>query len=98
MSCYWCGSDCEGSCLSLTRSTQMKTSDPAYSLLHDDVVSVPQVYSDDCYICRDPEFSQMGLPLCKPCFACQGHVAADDDVCDDCAASQHDLWLEKQGD
>jgi hypothetical protein len=37
-----------------------------------------------CYICDDPEYALMGLPLCYPCPACGGHIPADDCVCDDC--------------
>jgi hypothetical protein len=60
-------------------------SDPATVLIG----RVPQSkqtapYRESCYICRDPEFAQMGLPLCRACPACGGHVAADDVVCDDC--------------
>ncbi len=64
--------------------------DPAYPLLLDDVVSVRRVHDPACYICMDPEFSQMGLPLCRPCPACRkagrgdGHIAADDSVCSAC--------------
>jgi hypothetical protein len=42
------------------------------------------LYRDYCYICRDPEYAAMGLPLCRRCGECGGHVAADDCVCDDC--------------
>ncbi len=65
--------------------------DPAYCLLLDDFTStpVPGVYREGCYICRDPEFAAMGLPLCRKCPECArngstGHIAADDNVCDDC--------------
>jgi len=70
----------------------MKPSDPAYHLLLDDVVSVPVVYSDSCYICTDPEFAQMGLPLCRECPECGGHVPADDTICDDCEADEYEIW------
>jgi hypothetical protein len=43
---------------------------------HDDI------YRESCYICRDPEFALMGLPVCKPCVKCGGHLAADDEVCE----------------
>jgi len=67
--------------------------DAAYWMLLDDFTSTPVegVYRESCYICRDPEFAQMGLPLCRPCPDCQregrgqGHIAADDTVCSDCA-------------
>ena len=48
------------------------------------------VYSEGCYICEDPEFALMGLPLCYPCSKCGGHVPADDCVCDDCETDQRD--------
>jgi len=62
--------------------TQMD--DLAFGLLTDGHVSTPKVHRAGCYICADPEFAQMGLPLCYRCPACGGHVAADDTVCDDC--------------
>jgi hypothetical protein len=62
--------------------TQMKPSDPAYWMLLDGVTSTPTVCNNDCYICNDPEFAQMGLPLCYPCCFCGAHVPADDIVCD----------------
>lgn len=45
---------------------------------------VAGAYSPSCYICRDPSFKAMGLPLCRRCRFCGGHIAADDVVCDDC--------------
>ena len=62
--------------------TKMKPSDPAYWMLSDGVTSTPTVYRAGCYICDDPEFAQMGLPLCYPCVFCGAHVPADDTVCD----------------
>jgi hypothetical protein len=67
----------------------MKKSDPAYWMLEQGLKdpskwSVTTVYDPDCYICRDPEFSLMGLPLCYPCNKCQGHVPADDTICTEC--------------
>jgi hypothetical protein len=50
--------------------------------------STSSVYSESCYICRDPEYALMGLPLCYPCSKCGGHIAADDCQCDDCG---HDI-------
>jgi hypothetical protein len=47
------------------------------------------VYKVGCYICEDPSFARMGLPLCRPCAKCGGHVAADDTVCDDCGHDDH---------
>lgn len=66
-------------------SEPMKKSDPAYWLLeHPDIYStpVPGLYRDNCYICRDSEFAQMGMPLCYPCIVCNGHVPADDVECE----------------
>lgn len=69
--------------------------DPAHILLTDGFTSKPVVYRAGCYICEDPEFAQMGLPLCKPCPRCvaggrTGHMAADDPICDDCGYSMYD--------
>ncbi len=64
--------------------TITQANDPAYSLLRDEVTTIPTVYRSGCYICEDPEFAQMGLPLCRKCEKCEGHVAADDTKCDDC--------------
>jgi len=63
----------------------MKPNDPAYWMLFDGFESKPnlEIYDPDCYICNDPEFAQMGLPLCKPCLICGAHVAADDYICND---------------
>lgn len=58
--------------------------DPAYWMLSDGVVSTPVVFSPDCYICIDPEYALMGLPLCRACPVCGGHIAADDFRCDGC--------------
>ena len=83
-------------------SVPMKPNDPAYWMLQkglkeaeDDPEnynwrSKTTVYDKDCYICNDPEFSLMGLPLCRECCACKnndrglGHVPADDDRCSIC--------------
>lgn len=69
----------------------MKPDDPAYWMLQDEFTTTPTVHRKGCYICEDPEFAQMGLPLCTPCPDCSikggavlGHIAADDTVCDDC--------------
>lgn len=75
-------------------SVPMKPDDPAYWMLEQGMAdpskrSVPSVNSDDCYICNDPEFALMGLPLCTPCEKCAGHVAADDSVCDACGHDHH---------
>ena len=65
-------------------SAPMKPTDKAYWMLLDDFTSTPTVYRAGCYICEDPEFAQMGLPLCFACDECGGHVPADDVECDDC--------------
>jgi len=52
----------------------------------------PGARSDDCYICQDPDFAARGLPLCRACPACSGHVAADDSVCDDCGLDDSVFW------
>ena len=43
---------------------------------------IPGIFRDWCYICRDPEYALMGLPLCRKCIICGGHIAADDSVCE----------------
>lgn len=71
-------------------SVPMKPGDPAYWMLEDDHTTTSVVFREGCYICEDPEFAQMGLPLCRACEACEkagrgkGHIAADDVGCDDC--------------
>lgn len=70
----------------------MKPSDPAYWLLDSpEHTSTPVVNDPTCYICQDPEFAQMNLPLCQPCPNCTdspgdgvGHVPADDVACSVC--------------
>ena len=54
--------------------------------------STPVIHQKGCYICEDPGFALMGLPLCTRCDICGGHVPADDEVCTDCGANQRDLW------
>lgn len=98
MTCHWCETDCGGTCLGLTTSTQMRTDDPAYFLLRDGKTSTPVVYDPHCYICRDPEFAAMGLPLCRPCDDCrdagrgEGHVPADDEECSECGWNAREAW------
>lgn len=67
-------------------SVPMRPDDPAYWMLFDEhtTTPVPGLYRENCYICRDPEFAQMGLPLCYNCLKCNGHVPADDTRCTDC--------------
>jgi len=67
--------------------------DPAHILLTDGYTSKPKVYKPGCYICEDPEFAQMGLPLCRKCPACGGHIAADDTTCDDCGLDEEELYF-----
>lgn len=74
-------------------SIPMSKSDPAYWMLEQGLKdpsqrTVTTVYDSNCYICRDPEFSLMGLPLCYPCAKCSGHVPADDTFCDECGEDQ----------
>lgn len=71
------------------RTPRLSSNDPAYKLLKDNFVSVPKVYRESCYICRDMEFARLGMPLCNLCCNCsangmEGHIAADDGQCDDC--------------
>lgn len=54
------------------------------------IQSTPTVYRDGCYICEDPEYSMMGLPLCYKCPECSGHIPADDTLCDDCGYDMMD--------
>lgn len=77
-------------------SQPLKPSDPAYWMLEQGLRD-PSKRSKQtgpkreyCYICQDPEFSMMGLPLCIACYVCGGHVAADDSVCDDCGHEHGD--------
>ena len=72
-------------------SKPMKPSDPAYWMLSDGVTSTPTAYNESCYICRDPEFAEMGLPLCYKCEKCGAHVPADDTVCDN-GHDQQEFW------
>jgi hypothetical protein len=73
-------------------SIKMKPDDPAYWMLFDGFETIPVVYREGCYICEDPEFAQMGLPLCRKCPVCGGHVAADDYRCDDCGLDEQAFW------
>jgi hypothetical protein len=103
--CFWCHKQCGGTCLGVNHeggTRQMKTTDPAYWMLKDGHTSTKEVHRDGCYICEDPEFAQMGLPLCRPCPDCSakagepaGHVPADDTECSDCGADLQ-VMLERQ--
>lgn len=69
--------------------------DPAYWLLERGLKdpskkSKSDVYSETCYICNDPEYFLMGLPLCHKCKDCGGHVAADDGECGTCGWNSED--------
>jgi hypothetical protein len=99
--CFWCGQQCGdengGTCLKLKGSTQMLPSDPAYHLLTDGKTSKPTVYDPNCYICVDPEYAQMGLPLCYPCEGCKEHIAADDGPeCGKCGFDHYEAYLKKE--
>ena len=63
-------------------SMKMKPDDPAYWMLVDGIETIPTTHNKFCYICNDPEFAQMGLPLCYECVICDAHVPADDIECD----------------
>jgi hypothetical protein len=69
-------------------SQPIKSDDPAIRLLKDDFISIPTVFRKGCYICEDPEYARMGLPLCRSCPKCGhrggGHIPADDSICDEC--------------
>ena len=71
-------------------SRPLKSNDPAYWMLEKGLQDEswrtpthPEIYNPNCYICNDPEFALMGLPVCKPCPMCGAHWAADDDECDE---------------
>lgn len=79
--------------------------DPAYFLLKDGHASSTTVYHRGCYICEDPEFAQMGLPLCRECPECRkagrlapepnrgyGHVAADGGECSECGHDEYEAY------
>jgi hypothetical protein len=63
-------------------STITSPSDPAFVLIGLVEPTTSTVFNVECYICNDPEFSLMGLPLCYPCRICGAHVPADDTICD----------------
>lgn len=71
--------------------TKTKPNDPAFWMLYDGVESTPIIHSPDCYICTDPEYARMGLPLCRKCPRCGGHIPADDETCDDCGLNER-VW------
>lgn len=94
--CHWCHKDCGGTCLGLQDSAQIKSNDPAYFLLKDGHKTSTNVYDSSCYICKDPEFAQMGLPLCRKCPNCykttgkDGHIPADDTICTICGHDEYE--------
>lgn len=64
-------------------------------LFNDGYTSSPTgPYRSDCYICRGPDFAKMGLPLCRACSKCEGHVAVDDTVCSDCGWDEYEEMME----
>lgn len=76
-------------------SKPMDSQDPAYWMLEDSFTSKPVIHRPGCYICEDPEFAQMGLPLCRVCPECKtGHVPADDVICDDCGFDEEAAYNE----
>lgn len=78
-------------------SIPLKTNDPAYWMLAEgrakvesgEGIAKTSSFNSSCYICRDPEFALMGLPLCYPCthstdgVQCGAHTPADDVECDE---------------
>lgn len=88
----------EGAHAAGNASVAANPSDPAFFMLLDGHVTVPVVHRDGCYICEDPEFAAMGLPLCSPCPdcvrermevcpVCSGRGATPDNAaCHDCLA------------
>jgi hypothetical protein len=77
-------------------SKPLEKNDPAYWMLEQgrkdpSKRSTTTVYMEGCYICEDPEFALMGLPLCKPCFDCGGHIAADDCICNKCGSDDREF-------
>ena len=75
----------------------MRRDDPSYWMMLDDFTTTPVVYRAGCYICEDAEFAQMGLPLCRKCPVCDGHIPADDTICNDCGYDELDARLTEQG-
>jgi hypothetical protein len=60
----------EGAHAAGNASVAANPSDPAFWMLLDGHASTPVVYLEGCYICEDPEFAAMGMPLCRPCPEC----------------------------
>jgi hypothetical protein len=84
-------------------SVAANPNDKAFWMLFDGHTSTPVVYLKGCYICDDPEFARMGLPLCRACPECiraergLGHVPADDDECDECGAQDGPWNYDEEG-
>jgi NAD-dependent dihydropyrimidine dehydrogenase PreA subunit len=82
--------------------TVTQPDDPAYALLSGGHTTTPVVHSDTCYICEDPEFARMGLPLCRKCPECkaaergEGHIPADDSTCTVCGYDAQAAWEAEQ--
>ena len=78
-------------------SRSLPLTDPCYFMLaegmHDEAKRSTQrgPKRAGCYICEDPEYALMGLPLCTACPKCGGHVAADDTCCDDCGHDSYEI-------
>ena len=53
-------------------------------LLKEEAKAPVKAYDPNCYICRDSDFRDYGLPLCFPCPDCKAHVAADAGECSEC--------------
>jgi hypothetical protein len=85
-------------------SVAANPSDPSFWMLFDGRITHPVVHQDGCYICEDPEYGQMGLPLCCPCPACLraqrglGHIPADDTVCTECGEEHGPGDYDENGD
>ena len=72
-------------------SIPLKPDDPCQFLLQNpNIYTIPVFNRKGCYICEDPEFAEMGLPLCYKCMFCEGHVPADSNACSDCGKEQHE--------
>lgn len=61
-------------------------------IIPEDERAEPGAHSDTCYICRDPSYAERGLPLCRACPACGGHIAADDNRCEVCGLIDQHFW------
>lgn len=72
------------------------------ALYNDGYTSSTTVHDSSCYICNDPDFARMGLPLCRECDKCKeegrglGHVPADDVECSVCGWDEYAAYMEEQ--